>query len=89
MIYFKHVEFNQLTMYVGLFWVVWEIMKQDYLFSNTAIEISYDFHNDPVIIPNADGSILTNQEFADIFSEVCEFKAINHYTQFLSEIEHP
>jgi hypothetical protein len=88
-IYFWEIDMKQIMMYAGLFYLVYEIFKQNYEFSNSVIEISYDLHEDPVIIYEKDQNIKVNRKFREIFHSVEDFKFINHYTQMLFYIARP
>lgn len=88
-LYYWHIDYDQILMYIGLLIVIWGTYKDNYAFSNSAIEISYDSHHDPVIIPDSNGIVKANHQFTKVFGNVWKFKKFNHYTQLLYEIVDP
>jgi hypothetical protein len=88
-IYFWEIDLKQILMYAGLFYLVYEIFKQNYELSNSVIEISYDSHEDPAIIYEDNQNIKVNRSFREAFQSIGDFKFINHYAQMLYYIEEP
>lgn len=70
-----------------LFWLVYEVFKQNYDFTDTVIDISYNFHADPIIICDNRNVLKVNKRFTKIFEEQDEFEYTNHYTQILNQIK--
>jgi signal transduction histidine kinase len=88
-IYYWDIDMKQMMLYAVLFYLVYEIFKQNYELTNSVIEVSYDLHEDPVIIYENNQNIKVNRRFREIFESVGDFKFINHYTQMLYYIAKP
>lgn len=88
-VYFWDFDLKQALMYTGLFGLVYEIFRQNYEMSNSAIEMSYDLHDDATAIYQKGEEIKVNQRFRQIFETGARFKYADHYTQILNIVEDP
>lgn len=88
-VYYQSYKMYPLMLYISIFWLVYELYKQNYDFTDSIIDISYDFDNDPAIILDGNNRIKANKKFSKIFSSFDEFKFTSHYTQILWEIKNP
>ena len=76
-------------MFLCMFYLVFEIFKQHYEMSNSFIEISYDFHNEAVLIYKNKNCIKANKVFVNNFKNFGHFTDAHHYSQMITEVEHP
>lgn len=89
MLYFGAIDPEQLLMFCGVFLLVYQVFKQNYEFSNSMIEMSYELHSEPVLIYGGKHNVKVNNKFKTIFAEAGRFKCMDHYSQILSEIDEP
>ena len=73
-IYYHTVNFEELIMFCGLVFLVHHMFKQNYDLSISTIEISYDFHNDPLLIWEESNPVKANRTFTKTFENIGEFK---------------
>lgn len=76
-------------MFGSLFWLVYEIYKENYELSNSLTEIFYDFHNDPILIYEDETLIKGNKVFLNYFGKLVKYEKFNHHSQMLTEITNP
>lgn len=88
-VYYWDFDLKQSLMYAGLFGLVYEIFRQNYELSNSAIEMSYDLHEDATIIYQKGERVKVNERFKQIFETATNFKYADHYTQILKYVEKP
>ena len=88
-VYFGGIDTEQLLMFCGVFLLVYQVFKQNYEFSNSMIDISYEMHSEPVLIYDDKIKVKVNNKFKEIFAEAGKFKLVDHYSQILNEIANP
>lgn len=86
MFYYRTVNLEELIMFWGLVFLIYHMFKQNYEQSISTIEISYDFHNDPLLICQESNPVKANKTFTKTFAKIGEFKKVKHYSQMLAEV---
>ena len=85
-VYFQTFMVEQLIIFASLFYLIFEIYKENYYFSDSLTEIFLDFHNDPVIIFEDESNIKWNMMFSSYFSSLIKPKKFKHHSQMLTTI---
>ena len=81
---------EQFFLFSCLFWLIYEIYKENYQLSNSLTEIFYDFHNDPVLLYEEETqSIKVNSMFVNSFGHLIKRRKLFHHSQMLTEILNP
>lgn len=88
-IYYQTLMLEQFCHYGTLFWLIYQIYKENYELSNSLTEIFYDFHNDPVILYEGKDSIKVNKMFVSFFDHLIKSKKMYHHSQMLTEWLNP
>jgi signal transduction histidine kinase len=76
-------------MFGSLFWLVYEIYKENYELSNSLTEIFYDFNSDPILIYEDETLIKCNKVFLSYFGKLVKYEEFVHHSQMLTEITNP
>ena len=89
-IYYRTLMVEQFFLFSCLFWLIYEIYKENYQLSNSLTEIFYDFHNDPVLLYEEETqSIKVNSMFVNSFGHLIKRRKLFHHSQMLTEILNP
>ena len=88
-IYYKTVMLEEIVIFSALFWLIFEIYKENYNLSNLLTEMFYDFHTDPVIWYDDENVIKCNKIFLSYFGKLIKCNKIWHHSQMLTQILNP
>ncbi|CAI2382052.1 unnamed protein product [Moneuplotes crassus] len=87
--YYQTIIIEEVVTFIALFYLVFEIYKENYYLSDSLTEIFYDFHNDPVIIFDDFMNIKCNKNFLMCFGNLVSCEKIRHHSQMLTKILNP
>ncbi|CAI2382301.1 unnamed protein product [Moneuplotes crassus] len=87
--YYWIIQVEEILTFFSLFYLVYEIYKENYFLSNSLTEIFYDFTDDPVIIYDDADTVKCNGKFIQTFGNLLRFEKVRHHSQMLTRILNP